>query len=294
MRRFIVIAALAAAVVLALPGGAHAWSWPTDGAVLRPFALGTNVYAGGQHRGIDLAAPAGSAVRAPAAGIVTFQGTVPTHGRIVSILTPDGYSVTLTHLGETIVSRGETVEEGQQVGTVGPSGTPEHETPYVHFGVRVAAEAQGYVDPATFLPGRAAPSAAPTSETAAAAESTAATEGTGTPSVGASTAAASEPHSEAAPPNDTLAAPVPADPSPAMAPTLSAPPPGAAPTPEESSVAVSAAAVALAAMPAPAEHVPVAAQEPAPIPPSVAGADPAPSIASVAAAVPVPGSVAAA
>ena len=30
---------------------------------------------------------------------MTFAGTVPTQGKTVTILTPDGYSVTLTHLG---------------------------------------------------------------------------------------------------------------------------------------------------------------------------------------------------
>ena len=52
--------------------------------------------------------------------------------------------------------------EGAVVGTIGPSGTPEHEAPYVHLGVRVASDPNGYVDPLALLPPRAAPAPAPT------------------------------------------------------------------------------------------------------------------------------------
>ena len=41
---------------------AGAWSWPVGGAVLRPFVLGDDPYAGGQHRGIDVAAAPGESV----------------------------------------------------------------------------------------------------------------------------------------------------------------------------------------------------------------------------------------
>ena len=61
-------------------GSAGAWSWPVGGEVLRPFTLGADAYAAGQHRGIDVAGPDGSPVRAPASGLVTFAGSLPTYG----------------------------------------------------------------------------------------------------------------------------------------------------------------------------------------------------------------------
>ncbi len=71
------------------------------GPVVQAFAYDeTHPYASGQHRGIDIGADAvGETVSAPAAGRVSFAGTVPTSGKSVTIETPDGYSVTLTHLG---------------------------------------------------------------------------------------------------------------------------------------------------------------------------------------------------
>jgi pyruvate/2-oxoglutarate dehydrogenase complex dihydrolipoamide acyltransferase (E2) component len=62
--------------------------------------------------------------------------------------------VTLVHLGAIGVARGTTVEEGDVVGSVGPSGEPELAEPYIHLGIRIAADEQGYVDPLSLLPAR--------------------------------------------------------------------------------------------------------------------------------------------
>jgi len=138
-------------VVWAPPAGA--WTWPVGGPVLQGFSFDhAHPFAAGQHRGIDVGAAPGADVLAPAAGIVTFAGTVPSSGKSVTIETPDGLSVTLTHLGSIAVARNAAVAEGAVVGTVGPSGTPEVEGPYVHLGVRTSADAQGYRDPLGLLP----------------------------------------------------------------------------------------------------------------------------------------------
>ena len=125
-----------------------------QGPVLRPFVYDeAHPYAAGQHRGVDIGADAaGETVVAPAAGTVSFAGTVPTNGKSVTIETADGYSVTLTHLGSISVSKGVTVSELGAIGTVGPSGTPEVDAPYVHLGIRVTTDPNGYRDPSTFLP----------------------------------------------------------------------------------------------------------------------------------------------
>lgn len=141
-------------VFLAWTPAAYAWSRPVQGPVVQPFAYDeAHPYAAGQHRGIDIAADAaGEAVVAPAAGTISFAGTVPTNGKSVTIETADGYSVTLTHLGSIAVLKGATVAEQDAVGTIGPSGTPEVDEPYVHLGIRVTADPNGYVDPLRLLP----------------------------------------------------------------------------------------------------------------------------------------------
>jgi len=131
-------------------------------------------YAGGQHRGVDLGAPSGSPVLAPAAGAVSFAGTVPTGGKTVSIQTPFGYTATLVHLGSIGVTRGALVGEASVVGTVGPSGVVELTKPYVYFGARVTSDPQGYVDPLSLLPPRVAPTAAGSAPVADVASSSAA------------------------------------------------------------------------------------------------------------------------
>jgi hypothetical protein len=153
MRRLALL--LGTAIALASAPSASAWSWPLSGDVLRPYSLGSDAYAAGQHRGVDVAGTTGDQVRAPASGFVTFAGVVPTHGKTVTLRTDGGYLVSLTHLGDVSVSKGASVTEGDQVGSAGQSGDSEWPTPYVHLGIRVSDAADAYVDPMTLLPPRA-------------------------------------------------------------------------------------------------------------------------------------------
>src|SRR5262245_64649228 len=128
MRRFAVLIVCALAMPVSV---AKAWTWPVDGPVLRAFSFDrAHPYAGGQHRGLDIGSPAGAQVHAPAAGVVSFAGTVPTGGKAVSIQLPSGYTATLVHLGSIGVDRGQSVAEGATVGTVGPSGVVGSTEPF--------------------------------------------------------------------------------------------------------------------------------------------------------------------
>src|SRR4051812_20767055 len=138
---------ITAFLFLALAPAAGAWTWPAPGPVLAGFHLGDNPYAGGQHRGIDIGGAAGSPVLAPRGGTVTFAGAVATSGLSVAIATPDGYSVTLVHLGSIAVRRNTEVAEGAVVGTIGPTGVAAHPEPYVFLGVRISADPNGYLHP---------------------------------------------------------------------------------------------------------------------------------------------------
>jgi len=152
MRCFALLPVLLGTLIGAPP--ALAWTWPVDGPVLRAFSFDGDPYGPGLHRGVDVGGVHGSSVRAPAGGTVSFAGTVPGGGRTVTIRTGDGYAVTLLHLGEVSVRRGALVDEGEPVGALGTSDDPEHPGAYVHLGVRVASDPQGYVDPLGLLPER--------------------------------------------------------------------------------------------------------------------------------------------
>lgn len=194
---------------------AGAWTWPVHGPVLQTFDFDqAHPYGAGQHRGIAIGAATGTAVLAPAAGVVSFAGSVPTSGQTLTILTPSGVAVSLTHLGSIAVARNAAVDEGAPVGTIGPSGTPEFDVPYVHLGIRDASNDQGYLDPLQFLPVLPPPAA---------------------PDPPAAPAPAPAPAPVAAPVTP-VAAPVPVA-APAPAPQPEPAPPTAAPAPVEAPAA---------------------------------------------------------
>jgi hypothetical protein len=244
--RVLVSAALAA---LVLVPAAHAWTWPVGGAVLQPFAFDpSHPYAAGQHRGIDIGGEPGATVVAPVAGPVTFAGSVPSSGRSVTITTADGYAVTLTHLGSIAVNEGAVVDEGAAVGAVGPSGDPELAQPYVHLGIRVAAQDQGYVDPLGLLPARPSSPAAPAPPPPAAPA----------PAPASSASAPAEPTPAAAAPAPAAAASRPATAPPPEAPA-STPAPSEAPAPP---VSASAPVIVRGSAPARARRAPARRREP--------------------------------
>ena len=199
------VVCLGFALVLALVSGpsAMAWAWPVDGAVLRGFSVSGDTYAAGQHRGIDIALGASSAIRAPVSGEVTFAGRVPTNGLTVTIATGD-YKTSLTHLGALRVRRGASVVEGDVVAEPGPSGEAEYDLPYVHLGIRVGAS-ESYVDPLELLPPRSAASPPPAPE----APPAPLPQPTPAPPVAASPPAPAPPTAPAAPPAEPVTAPQP-------------------------------------------------------------------------------------
>jgi Peptidase family M23 len=158
-------AALLSLLLLVVPassaGARTGWSWPVRGAVITAYRNGSDSYAGGQHRGIDIAAPVGTPALAATAGSVRFAGRVGWSGLVVSIRTADGrYDTSYLHLSGIAVRRGQVVRRGQRVGAVGTTGRRSARRPHLHFGVRDAGT-RHYHDPLEFLPPLAGPRGEP-------------------------------------------------------------------------------------------------------------------------------------
>jgi murein DD-endopeptidase MepM/ murein hydrolase activator NlpD len=94
------------------------------------------------HAGVDVHLPAGTPVRAVAAGNVAFSGERFFGGRSVVLDHGGGLFSVYYHLQETAVAEGQRVERGERIGAVGSSGRATG--PHLHFGVRAAG---GRVDP---------------------------------------------------------------------------------------------------------------------------------------------------
>lgn len=123
------------------PPACAAWLPPVDGPVVRLFQAPAFAYGPG-HRGVDLAAPPGTPVRAAADGVVSFAGSVA--GTLHVVVAHDGgLRTTYAFLAGAGVRTGDRVARGQVVGFAGGSG-PEHEPGALHFGLRLGDR---YLDP---------------------------------------------------------------------------------------------------------------------------------------------------
>lgn len=106
---------------------------PVDAPVIDPFRAPTSPYGPG-NRGIDYATVPGTAVRAVAAGTVTFAGSVA-GSRYVTVQHADGLRSSYGDLGSISVIEGQVVAGGDEVGRAGDT---------LHLGVRRGDE---YLDP---------------------------------------------------------------------------------------------------------------------------------------------------
>ena len=99
------------------------------------------------HNGIDMACAAGTPIYATRAGTVTMASYQASGaGNYVSINHLDGFSSIYMHMTHYVVSKGQSVSQGQLIGYVGNTGisTGDH----LHFGISYAG---AYVNPLAYI-----------------------------------------------------------------------------------------------------------------------------------------------
>lgn len=111
------------------------------------------------HAGIDLAAPTGTPIYAPAAGRVVFAGRYPLrrsvgwwrYGNLVVLAHDDDFRTLYGHCEELHVRRGQRVEQGDLLATVGNTGWST--SPHLHYEVRRRDENRDLVpvDPRIYI-----------------------------------------------------------------------------------------------------------------------------------------------
>jgi murein DD-endopeptidase MepM/ murein hydrolase activator NlpD len=87
------------------------------------------------HEGIDVTAPMGSPIEAPAAGVVTDAGWESGYGNTVTIDHGYGVVTKFAHASKLLVKTGQRVQRGQRIALVGNTGLATG--PHLHYEVHV-------------------------------------------------------------------------------------------------------------------------------------------------------------
>jgi len=112
--------------------------WPVDGKLIQSsYGQRVDPFSGegAFHKGVDISAPTGTAVRTTASGIVVHVAMDNGYGRLVVVDHGGGIQTYYAHLSKFYVHDGQEVRRGDFIGAVGSSGRVT--APHLHYEVRV-------------------------------------------------------------------------------------------------------------------------------------------------------------
>lgn len=118
------------------------YAWPVSGVISSRFGWRKRGY----HKGLDIACPMNTPIRAVNSGKVVFAGTKKNYGRVVIIEHPEGNQTLYAHARTLLVRAGSKVRRGQIIARVGMTGRTTG--PHVHFEIRRSGTA---VNPIRYL-----------------------------------------------------------------------------------------------------------------------------------------------
>ena len=118
---------------------------PISGIITSRFSESSRIRSS-RHTGLDIAASAGTPIKAAASGTVTFAGKKGSYGNMLVITHSNGIQTYYAHCSKLYASVGKTVSQGDVIAAVGSTGNSTG--PHLHLEVRVngvAYNPQNYV-----------------------------------------------------------------------------------------------------------------------------------------------------
>ena len=112
-------------------------AWPVNGRLMGGYGQRSDPFSGegAMHTGIDISAPAGTAVKATADGVVVHSNWNGGYGRCVIVDHGNGYQTWYAHLSRMDVMEGQEIRQGETLGLVGTTGRATG--PHLHYEVRI-------------------------------------------------------------------------------------------------------------------------------------------------------------
>jgi murein DD-endopeptidase MepM/ murein hydrolase activator NlpD len=107
---------------------------PFSGSITSTFGHRENPFGGSDvetHKGLDIKGPVGAHVKAMAKGVVEFAGLRGGFGNCIILKHGNGFETLYGHLSKILVSVGQQIDIGQQIGNIGSTGRSTG--PHLHY-----------------------------------------------------------------------------------------------------------------------------------------------------------------
>lgn len=128
------------------PRRSGTFQMPVQGNIISKYGAKND---GAHNDGLNIQAAKGTAVRASENGVVVYaDNKIAGYGNLILIRHEGGYITAYAHLDKALAKRGQVVQQGETIGTVGKSGSVDK--PQLHFEIRQGTKA---LDPKPLLAG---------------------------------------------------------------------------------------------------------------------------------------------